>query len=752
MTGANRLQTLRSFLPKSPGLPLRVKLLLSLVFTAAGLTSAVLLVVRHNAEEHIQQDVMTATHSSLVTFEALMRQHQIALSRKADLLATLAQLSSGDPETFQNSTDDPLQIENADIVALGAPDGTFKVFRSRSASLSEARALEMFHRTLAHGRTSDWWPAGESIFQVVLQPVDRSKPLRNSNADIAIIGREIDYRAVRDMERISGSQVAFAFGNEVTVSTLGPLEEGELSQHLVSWAPPADIYFGNRRFYAGSVDLTPASQPPTRLLILKSYDEAEAFLARLNQLLLGIGVIAVFTGVILAFVISETFTRPLEKLVDGVRALERGDFKYPLEARGDDEVAHVMRAFDAMRNTLQKEAAQKQQLEEQLRQSQKMEALGRLAGGVAHDFNNLLTVIKGHGDLLWDRLGPTGSDADSMQHIRKAADRAASLTRQMLAFSRRQLLQPAVLNLNTQVEEMGKLLKRLIHEDIEFTFKPDASLGAVKADPSQIEQVVLNLIVNSCDAMPKGGKLLVETQNVEIDSNPGRLRPGVAPGRYVMVSVTDTGQGMDADTRARMFDPFFTTKSKDKGTGLGLATVYGVVTQSGGSIWVESEVDKGTRVEIYLPRVADKAAVTTGQIKTMERPKAVGTVLLAEDEAEVRALASQFLKCAGYHVIEAADGAEALEISKTLDDPIDLLVTDVIMPRLRGPELAQQLKTRLPKLRVIYMSGYLDPNEGSNLSIAGDCLIQKPFSRDVLLQHASEALRRVSRDKVLQTA
>ena len=751
MTTEECVKALRTLSPRPLGLPLRVKFLLSLVITAAGLSCATLLVVRHTAEKHIQQDVVSATRGSLLTFEALMRQHQIALSRKADLLATLAELSADDASTLETSIDGPLQAEGTDLIALGRPDGKFTVFHCKSLGLSESVAGQMLRRSVEQGRTSDWWTTSESVYQVVLQPIDRTQSLRKSSSGIAIVGREIDYRAVRDLSRISASQIAFSSGHDVIVSTFGPLEEVELRRQIQHWSAPGDLRIGGRQYYAGVIDLAPGSTPGARLVILKSYDEAAAFLARLNQLLLGLGVLAVFVGVVLACVISDTFTRPLERLVDGVRALERGDFEYPLEQHGEDEVAQVTRAFDRMRNTLQHDAAQKQQLEEQLRQSQKMEALGRLAGGVAHDFNNLLTVIKGHGDLLWERLAPTGSDADSMQHIRKAADRAASLTRQMLAFSRRQVLQPTVLNLNTLIDEMGKLLKRLIHEDIEFTFKPAASVGAVRADASQIEQVLLNLIVNASDAMPKGGKLLIETQNTEIEPNPERPRPTVESGAYVMFSVTDTGQGMDAATQARMFDPFFTTKAKDKGTGLGLATVYGVVKQSGGFIWVSSEVGKGTHIEIYLPRVADKAAPEAVREIPVVGSESVGTVLLAEDEAEVRALASQFLKCAGYRVLEAEDGGEALEIAMRPGQRIDLLVTDVVMPKLRGPELAQRIRARMPSLPVIYISGYLEPGEGTNLVVAGAVLLQKPFSREALLHHASEALRSPSRQRALQS-
>ena len=376
-------------------------------------------------------------------------------------------------------------------------------------------------------------------------------------------------------------------------------------------------------------------------------------------MLIGLGVLALVTGAWLALFISNAFTRPLENLDKGVQALERGDFAFPLEAQGGDEVAHVTRAFDQMRGTLQKNEAQKRQLEEELRQSQKMEALGRLAGGVAHDFNNLLTVIKGHSELIVERLPAKDPLLGSGQQIRKAADRAASLTRQMLAFSRRQALEPTVFDMNSLVADMYKLLKRLIHEDIEFTFRAGESLGRVKADTGQIEQVLLNLAVNASDAMPRGGKLVIETKNVVVDPEAAKSRPTVEPGYYVMLAVTDTGHGMTPETKARIFEPFFTTKDQGKGTGLGLATVYGVVKQSGGFIWVDSTPGTGSRFEVYLPRVEQSITPNPPEEIAPPRSIAAGTVLLAEDEEGVRTLAFEFLTAAGYRVFVASDGEKA---------------------------------------------------------------------------------------------
>jgi CheY-like chemotaxis protein len=370
-----------------------------------------------------------------------------------------------------------------------------------------------------------------------------------------------------------------------------------------------------------------------------------------------------------------------------------------------------------------------------------MEAVGRLAGGVAHDFNNLLTVIKGHGDLMLDRLQPTDHLHGSARQIEKAADRAASLTRQLLAFSRMQVLQPKVLDLNTLVSEMCSLLKRLVREDISFTFRAGESLGRVKADPGQIEQVIMNLTVNACDAMPKGGRLTVETRNVTVDEASAKTRPPMFPGSYVRLTVEDSGHGMDANTRARIFEPFFTTKEQGKGTGLGLATVYGVVKQSGGCIWVESQPGAGARFEVYLPVVHELEDRTRPESTATASAYHSETVLIVEDEDAVKELASEFMRSAGYTVLTARDGQEALTIARRSSEPIRVLVTDVVMPNMRGPELAKRLKALCADLRIVYMSGYLEYDKGSGDFLEEGFFLQKPFSRDTLVRKVGEALR-----------
>lgn len=379
--------------------------------------------------------------------------------------------------------------------------------------------------------------------------------------------------------------------------------------------------------------------------------------------------------------------------------------------------------------------------EEQLRQSQKMDAVGQLAGGVAHDFNNLLAVIIGYSDLLMRT--PTGLSEDvrrKIEQIGKAANRAAALTRQLLAFSRKQVLQPKSLDLNTVVGDMDKMLKRLIGEHIEMLTILAPNLGIVKADPGQVEQVLLNLAVNARDAMPAGGKLTIETANVVLDRQFTQLHRAVEPGPYTMLAVSDTGVGMSLEVKNRIFEPFFTTKDKDKGTGLGLSTVYGIVKQSGGSIWVYSELEQGTTFKVYLPRV-DQEAETEEAASAPADYRGAETVLLVEDEEAVRQIATEILTLNGYRVLQARHGNEALDVSLQHEGVIDLMVTDVVMPVMGGPELARKLAITRPEMRVLYMSGYTDDAiVHHGVLLEGTAFVQKPFTADIFSRKLREAI------------
>ena len=389
------------------------------------------------------------------------------------------------------------------------------------------------------------------------------------------------------------------------------------------------------------------------------------------------------------------------------------------------------------------DVTERRALEQQLRQSQKMEAVGRLAGGIAHDFNNLLMVISGYSEFLLERLGAEPHLRGPAQEIASASERASSLTRQLLAFSRKQMLTPRIVNLNDVATENLKMLTRMIGEDIDLVMVPGAHLWPVRADAGQIDQVIMNLAVNARDAMPSGGKLTIETSNVTLDEDYARFHAPLRPGDYVMVAISDTGNGMDSETQSHIFEPFFTTKGT-RGTGLGLSTVYGIVKQSGGYIWVYSEVGRGTTFKIYLPRVAssgETAAQVAAPVEYRKVEPGTETILLVEDEANLRYLARQYLEKQGYKIIEAADGAVAMQIAVAHEAVIHLLLTNVIMPGMNGRELAQRISEIRPNVKILYMSGYTENVIGHNGMLdAGVRLLQKPFNLRDLKSMVREVL------------
>ncbi len=376
---------------------------------------------------------------------------------------------------------------------------------------------------------------------------------------------------------------------------------------------------------------------------------------------------------------------------------------------------------------------EREELQAQLAQAQKMESIGTLAGGIAHDFNNLLTTIIGNTEFILADIPKDDPLRADIEEIRAAGERAASLTRQLLAFSRKQVLQPEVMYLNDTTRDMKKMLRRIIREDIKLKTILAPDLGQVEADLGQIEQVIMNLVVNARDAMPEGGKIIIETQNVYLEDTYARDHIAVTPGHYVMLSVSDTGIGMTADVQAQVFDPFFTTKKKGMGTGLGLSTVYGIVKQSKGNIWVYSEPGKGTTFKVYLPRVEKSASGTVQEDKDAKVLTGSETILIVEDDEQVRKLAVRSLKWYGYSTLAASNGEKAIEVAGKHSEPIHLLLTDVVMPGISSKEMVKRLKSSRPEMKVLYMSGYtdnaiihhevLDPSTG---------FLSKPFRREAL--------------------
>ena len=477
---------------------------------------------------------------------------------------------------------------------------------------------------------------------------------------------------------------------------------------------------------------------------------AKAFLRQI----LFVAFVLVWSAVILVALFAAQVTTPLTALTHAAEAIAMGDYTRRVGSTRRDEIGRLTRAFDTMGGQIESaqrrlvqdlEARTKMEdarraLEEQLEQSRKMEAVGRLAGGVAHDFNNLLTAILGYSNLVLEELEPGHPARADVEQMRRAGESAASLTQQLLAFSRKQILQPQVLELNQVVTRAESLLQRLIGEHIRLVTALDPSLDRVNADPGQLEQVIVNLAINARDAMPEGGNLTIETANVELDEAYVRQHGGSSPGAHVMLAVSDTGVGMDAETRARIFEPFFTTKRRGEGTGLGLSTVYGIVTQSGGSIQVYSEPMHGTTFKVYFPRASEpeRQGAVPAPADALEGTE---TILLAEDQPEVRSVARAVLERYGYQVLEASHGHEALRILRAHQQKIHLLLSDVVMPSMSGPELARLVQLEEPGIRVLYASGYTDDAiVRHGVLDPGVAFLQKPFTPTALLRKIRELL------------
>ena len=729
----------------SVNMRLRTKFLLSLVLIIAGLTFSTLLIVGHAAQEQVQKALEQDTRNSVGTFQNVRAERQIELNRDAEILATLPSIKSimadESPVTIQEASEEAWRSSDTELFALADWTGKIVALHSKTPGFPVSAATDMVEHARGTGAQGAWWFGQGHLYQVAAHPIEIGTSSQ-LNLGSVVVGREIDASVAREVGRLALCEIAFRYGEVPVVSSLSAaVDERMVTNQLRGAHPSGEMEIDGKRYLVSSVDLTPGSSPTLTLTVLKPADEALAFLTHLDNTLALLGGLAVFVGGMLVFFISSTFTKPLEQLCAGVHALEKGNFEYPLAPGTGDEVSEVTEAFARLRSTLQTNEEQKQMLGDQLRQAQKMEAVGRLAGGIAHDFNNLLMVIQGHAELLTDRMKPGESLRRNAEQIQEASQRATSLTRQLLAFSRKQMLAPVVLNVQAVVSDMGKILRRLIGEDVELVTVNAPDLKRVKADRSQIEQVIMNLAVNARDAMPRGGKLTIETANVEFDDSYSRAPVVLMPGRYVMLAVTDNGCGMDADTQAHIFEPFYTTKEKGKGTGLGLATVYGIVKQSGGYVWVYSEIGRGTTFKIYLPSVEEEVAPLEIRKAPASLPRGTETVLLVEDEEGVRELAKEYLESCGYKVLVAQNGQAAIDLVSKHSGPIDLIMTDIVMPGLSGSDLAKKVQSLRPDIRVVYMSGYTDQAIIHHGILSSDVLLlQKPFTMSTLAHKLREAL------------
>jgi signal transduction histidine kinase/ActR/RegA family two-component response regulator len=688
------------------------------------LTASVLVLVQARMRSHVREDLVATLHADSALYTQIESARREQTQQSAAVIANQpslkALMSTNDRLTVEDASAGILETSHADLLVLENPGGEVLGFHAESDDVPASTVKRLLQDST---REQDWWYAGGHLYDVSLRKIVAGTRADERVLGRIALGREISAPAVLQSGIFGNSAFAFERAGAVILSSLPINAQNEFEssiQRTASSQNIQEIKLGSERYLVNFVQLP--GDHPVRLYSLQSFDQATTFLHSLNRMLIVLGAVAVLVGAVLAFILSRQITRPLERLAHGTRQMEKGDFEFQISAQGVDEVADLTRAFEDMRNGLR-------QSREGLLQSARLEAVGRLAGGVAHDFNNLVMIIKGYSDLLLDSATP--ETRPQIEEIKRAGDRASGLTRQLLAFSRKQVLEPQILDPNQTVRSMAKMLRVLIGEDIELVTNLSEQIGRVQADPGQLEQVVMNLAVNTRDAMPNGGKLIIETQPCHLDASYAATHPEVTPGNFVIIAVTDTGCGMERETLAHIFEPFFTTKGPGKGTGLGLATVYGIVKQSQGHISVYSEPGAGSTFKVYLPSV-DKC-VTTVIEQAEPTPKGDGTVLLVEDEPALRVLAAESLRRLGYTVLQANNGLEALDLADQHQGAIEIVVSDVVMPRMGGPELVEKLKEKRHGLAVIFMSGYTEAAALENAKIGTDAvLLTKPFSTEAL--------------------
>ena len=563
------------------------------------------------------------------------------------------------------------------------------------------------------------------------------------------VGVALDDVVASRLAELTNSEVTLVADRHLYASSLTGATRAALSS-LVSDASQAfsigavrNRMVGGREYVYGEFPLDDGQDGRSRLVLLQDWEPVRQSVNELRFRLLGTGLAIFAVAVGVGVVFSRRMIRPLQDIASAAGHIAAGDWSRRVPVRGSAESILMAHAFNDMTTSLLHWYKEARERDDQLRQAQKMEAIGRLAGGVAHDFNNLLTVMRGYTQLLdasMERDDPRHAD---VQEILEAADRAAGLIRQLLAFGRRQLVTPRALALDAIVENLQHMLRRLLDENIELTSAAPPDLWRVRSDAGQMEQVLINLVINGRDAMPNGGRLHIELKNEVLGERLAGSGSQLPPGSYVRLSVTDAGCGMDQDMVSRIFEPFFTTKPEGRGTGLGLATVYSIVEQAGGAIVVDTEVGRGSTFHVYLPRTTEHdAAAEVGECSIASPSRGAETILLVEDDDKVRRLIANSLTQAGYSVLSAAGGEQALDIARAHPHPIHLLLTDVVMPGLNGREVSERVLAIRPSTRILFMSGHSnDSLLRSGIETFGTHFIQKPFPMEALVSKISELLR-----------
>ena len=698
------------------------------------LTAGVLALVEARMRRQIRADLAATLRTQSRVYaeiEGLRReQAEQSASFIANQPSVKALMSTNDSPTVQDASQWILPVSHADLLILENTSGQLLGLHARSEEVTISTVAPLLQSTAGD---EDWWFINGHLYDVNLVPIFAGAGSEQRALGRMALGREMRRETILSNGDSGKSAFTFERQGHVLLSSLPP----EVWQEFESTLPANPAASNSERVFqvrgerwlASFVELS--GDHPVRLYCLQSFDQATSFLRALNRRLALLGAVAVLAGAFIAFLLSRQITRPIEQLVAGARQLQKGDFDFQISVHGHDEVTVLSRAFNEMRISL------KESRESMLRAA-RLEAVGRLAGGVAHDFNNLVMIIKGYSDMLIDAV--PAQSRPQLEEIKKAGDRASALTRQLLAFSRKQVLEPQILDPNQIVRNMVKMLRVLIGEDIELKTNLSDQVGRIHADPGQVEQVVMNLVVNARDAMPRGGKLVVETQSAHLEDADAAATPAMRTGDYVLIAVTDNGIGMDKATLAHVFEPFFTTKEQGKGTGLGLATVYGIVEQSKGHIVVETEVGVGTTFKVYLPAVSSAASLSQVP-KSAGALKGTGTVLLAEDEPALRLLTAASLRGFGYTVIEAENGADALLVAEAHSGKIEIVVADIVMPQMGGPELVSKLRVKRGTFVTIFISGYSQADAFDRTQLGSDAvLLHKPFTAETLAAKIQQSL------------
>ena len=653
--------------------------------------------------------------------------------------------ATGDAGTVLSALENQRVRIAADVMMLVSLDGRLIADTLHPRAASQAFAFrELIERADQTGEAAAIVRLDGRPYQMVVLPLMAPMPV----AWIAL-AFVVDDALAAEMRRLTGVHVSFVLGQEgqwaTAASTLPPALRDALPKSMPSTLPgpekPRAVSLGSDSYLAGAVPLPAGERTQVAAVLQKSVAEAFQPFQRLRFELLAVFAGGLGLSAALGLMIARSVSHPVERLVHGVRGIERGDYQQRVEIGRTDELRELAVAINNMAVGIAQREESIRRSEERLRQAHKLEAVGRLAGGIAHDFNNLLTVIRGYADLLRMDDSLEESARRDLKLIEATADRASALVRQLLAFSRKQVLQPIQLDLNEIVTDMSEMLRRLIGKNIDLLIESAAQRPVVKADPSQLEQIVVNLIVNARDAMPDGGRIAVRTGNATRDA--AAVPEGGRPGPHVVLTVSDTGSGMSPEVVSHVFEPFFTTKEPGKGTGLGLSTVYGIVRQHGGTIDVESAPGRGTTFTLWFPAHQREAAATVDAVEPAreDAPGGTETIVLVEDDDDVRTFMRTVLESRGYTVMAAADGAEALRLSDAYQGPVDLVVTDVVLPKMSGRAVAAELAARWPGVKTLFVSGYTDDARLARSIEQGTArLLEKPFGSDDLARKVREVL------------